>query len=395
MTGRALHRGRPPRAHAARRRRRGRSRRSREAAPSISSGCWSPGGPAAPGCSISPTRRRWCSELATFQAPSSPMSGSASSPPRPISSPASCASRCASTCARGRASRPRCTDEHALNVTYRYDRGEPRGSLKKAAQLREQGCRRRLHRLPCNASQVCPTGIDIRNGAQLDCIQCGLCIDACDEVMAQDRPADAADRLRHRPQHQAPPARTSRRSMRVVRPRTMLYAALIAVVGGVMLVRAGDAHGAGHQRDPRPQSDVRAALRRRDPQRLYDAHPQQARRAAQFALSVDWPRRLAARRRRQTRADGRSVVEVGPDQTREVRVLVTDYARLAAGASTPITFTSRREHRRAARRADRLLPRAAQEECHACAAERRTAAAADRPHRVALSGRVLRRRRRA
>ena len=45
------------------------------------------------------------------------------------------------------------TDEHALNVTYRYDRGEPRGSIKKNAALREQGTSgRRLHRLPCSAS---------------------------------------------------------------------------------------------------------------------------------------------------------------------------------------------------------------------------------------------------
>ena len=81
------------------------------------------------------------------------------------------------------------TDEHALNVTYRYDRGEPRGSVKKNAPLRRAGqpagdcidCRQCVY--------VCPTGIDIRNGAKLDCIQCGLCIDACDAVMAKiDRP---------------------------------------------------------------------------------------------------------------------------------------------------------------------------------------------------------------
>ena len=81
------------------------------------------------------------------------------------------------------------TDEHALNVTYRYDRGEPRGSIKKNAALREQGlpagdC---IDCLQC--VYVCPTGVDIRDGANLGCIQCGLCIDACDAVMAKiDRP---------------------------------------------------------------------------------------------------------------------------------------------------------------------------------------------------------------
>ena len=75
------------------------------------------------------------------------------------------------------------TDEYALNVTYRYDRGEPRCSAKKAEQLRAQGqpagdcvdCLQCVH--------VCPTGVDIRGGANLGCIQCGLCIDACDVVM--------------------------------------------------------------------------------------------------------------------------------------------------------------------------------------------------------------------
>ena len=75
------------------------------------------------------------------------------------------------------------TDDEALNVTYRYDRGDPRVSLRQAERLRKLGdpagdcidCRQCV--------VVCPTGIDIRDGAQLDCIQCGLCIDACDNVM--------------------------------------------------------------------------------------------------------------------------------------------------------------------------------------------------------------------
>ena len=95
------------------------------------------------------------------------------------------------------------TDEYALNVTYRYDRGEPRCSVKKAEQLRAQGlpagdcvdCLQCVH--------VCPTGVDIRGGANLGCIQCGLCIDACDDVMSKLGRADGPDRLRHRHQHQA------------------------------------------------------------------------------------------------------------------------------------------------------------------------------------------------
>src|SRR6187455_2960818 len=64
------------------------------------------------------------------------------------------------------------TDEYAFNVTYRYDRGEPRASLKKAVTLREHG----LPAGDCIACLQCvyvrPTGVDIRNGPNLGCIQC-------------------------------------------------------------------------------------------------------------------------------------------------------------------------------------------------------------------------------
>jgi cytochrome c oxidase accessory protein FixG len=72
-------------------------------------------------------------------------------------------------------------DEDSLVVTYNNWRGEPRshGFKKAAAQGLEVGdC------IDCNACvAVCPTGIDIRNGQQLECITCALCIDACNGVM--------------------------------------------------------------------------------------------------------------------------------------------------------------------------------------------------------------------
>ncbi len=72
-------------------------------------------------------------------------------------------------------------DEDSLVVTYNDWRGEPRshGSKKALAQGLEIGdC------VDCNACvAVCPTGIDIRDGQQLECITCALCIDACDSVM--------------------------------------------------------------------------------------------------------------------------------------------------------------------------------------------------------------------
>ena len=73
-------------------------------------------------------------------------------------------------------------DEKSLIVTYKDWRGEPRGSVKK--QEKNPGgvgdC------IDCNQCvNVCPTGYDIRNGPDVACITCALCIDACDSVMAQ------------------------------------------------------------------------------------------------------------------------------------------------------------------------------------------------------------------
>ena len=82
---------------------------------------------------------------------------------------------------------------------------------------------------------VCPTGIDIRDGFQLECIGCGLCIDACNDVMAKvGRPPNliAYDSERNQELRAAgkPPVN------RLVRPRTILYAALLTLVAAVMLV---------------------------------------------------------------------------------------------------------------------------------------------------------------
>ncbi|TXK33275.1 cytochrome c oxidase accessory protein CcoG [Pontibacter qinzhouensis] len=76
-------------------------------------------------------------------------------------------------------------DKKSLVVAYDYGRGEPRAKLRKG-QVRTQGdC------IDCNQCvQVCPTGIDIRNGAQqLECINCTACIDACNDIMRMiDKP---------------------------------------------------------------------------------------------------------------------------------------------------------------------------------------------------------------
>jgi cytochrome c oxidase accessory protein FixG len=77
-------------------------------------------------------------------------------------------------------------DNNSINVMYDYVRGEPRGAIKKNEQ-ENQG---KGDCVDCSLCvQVCPTGIDIRNGIQMECVNCTACIDACDEVMIKvERP---------------------------------------------------------------------------------------------------------------------------------------------------------------------------------------------------------------
>jgi cytochrome c oxidase accessory protein FixG len=72
-------------------------------------------------------------------------------------------------------------DKHSLVITYDAARGEPRGSRARGSNPKAQGLGDCIDCKMC--VQVCPTGIDIRNGLQLECIACAACIDACDDVM--------------------------------------------------------------------------------------------------------------------------------------------------------------------------------------------------------------------
>ena len=121
-------------------------------------------------------------------------------------------------------------DRDTLAVTYAGWRGEPRGKYRKGQSFAGRGdcidCKQ------CVA--VCPMGIDIRDGFQLECIGCGLCIDACDDVMVKiGRPpkliAYDSERNQELLAAQQPPL------YRLVRPRTLLYAAVLAVVSLAML----------------------------------------------------------------------------------------------------------------------------------------------------------------
>jgi cytochrome c oxidase accessory protein FixG len=72
-------------------------------------------------------------------------------------------------------------DRNSIIISYDYKRGEPRGTFFKGEDRTKEGKGSCINCTQC--VQVCPTGIDIRNGTQLECINCACCIDACNAMM--------------------------------------------------------------------------------------------------------------------------------------------------------------------------------------------------------------------
>ncbi|MDE2365076.1 MAG: cytochrome c oxidase accessory protein CcoG [Hyphomicrobiales bacterium] len=232
------------------------------------------------------------------------------------------------------------TDEWALNVTYRRDRGEPRMSVKKAdaAHLHGQPAGDCIDCNQCVA--VCPTGTDIRNGIQLGCVQCGLCIDACDNVMkeigrpprliAYDTDINMARRKEGKPAIYRP-----------VRARTILYACVIAVVGSVMLYalthRSTALIAAQHNRNP-----LFVALSDGSVRNDLTVHiSNKGVEPRTFALSADGlgPVKLSAVGVEPS-ADGKLIVNVAPDEVRDFRLSVTAPGGAMKTDNTPFTIVA-------------------------------------------------------
>jgi len=120
-------------------------------------------------------------------------------------------------------------DRDTLIVTYDRDRGEPRGSRSKKVDPRAAGlgdC------VDCGVCvQVCPTGIDIRNGLQYECIGCGACVDGCNQIM--DRMGYSKGLIRYATEN-AMVERLDVRAMwgRVLRPRVLIYT---GILGGIVI----------------------------------------------------------------------------------------------------------------------------------------------------------------
>jgi len=124
-------------------------------------------------------------------------------------------------------------DKDTLIVTYDTERGEPRGSRNKKVDFKAEGLGACVDCGIC--VQVCPTGIDIRNGLQYECIACGLCADGCDQVM--DKMGYERGLIRYTTEH-AITRKLDKKAMwaRVFRLRTLIYTTILSLI---ILVAAG------------------------------------------------------------------------------------------------------------------------------------------------------------
>jgi cytochrome c oxidase accessory protein FixG len=124
-------------------------------------------------------------------------------------------------------------DPDTLIVTYDRERGEPRGARGKKVDRGASGlgdC------VACNLCvQVCPTGIDIRNGLQYECIGCAACIDACDHVM--EKAAMPKGLIRYSTERALKEHYAAKGIWgHVLRPRVLVYAGILLAVTAVLIV---------------------------------------------------------------------------------------------------------------------------------------------------------------
>jgi cytochrome c oxidase accessory protein FixG len=127
-------------------------------------------------------------------------------------------------------------DKDTLIVTYDTERGEPRGARSKKADpasLNLGAC------VDCTLCvQVCPTGIDIRNGLQYECIGCGACADVCDTVM--DKVGYPRGLVKYSTEHALKNGWTQQQTLRhVFRPRVLIYMAILLVVVAALFTSLG------------------------------------------------------------------------------------------------------------------------------------------------------------
>ena len=124
-------------------------------------------------------------------------------------------------------------DKDSLVIAYDTGRGEARGSRSRKADPKALGLGDCIDCTLC--VQVCPTGIDIRNGLQNECIGCAACIDVCDDVMG--KMGYAPGLIRYSTENGVAKGWTRAQMMRrALRPRVLLYAAALLLVSGAFVI---------------------------------------------------------------------------------------------------------------------------------------------------------------
>jgi len=123
-------------------------------------------------------------------------------------------------------------DRDTMVISYDSGRGDPRGTRARSADPRQLGLGECIDCGLC--VQVCPTGIDIRDGMQADCIGCAACIDVCNGVM--DKMRYPRGLIRYATQNGIA-LKLSHREMlrRVARPRVLVYGAVLLLISGALL----------------------------------------------------------------------------------------------------------------------------------------------------------------
>ncbi|WP_410217893.1 cytochrome c oxidase accessory protein CcoG [Paracoccus sp. (in: a-proteobacteria)] len=224
-------------------------------------------------------------------------------------------------------------DEDTLTVAYRDWRGEPRG---KASAAHKGDC------IDCMACvNVCPMGIDIRDGQQMECITCALCIDACDQMMDRTgRPRGLIDYLALRDE-EAERQGAAPRPVRshLLRPRTLLYATLWSAIGmmlaAALVMRSQIDLSVTPVRNPLYVTLTDGSIRNAYELRLRNKQQQDT----TYLLAVD---PVGALELGIEGEDGAAIL-VPADQTLTRRVYLRAEAGspMAGTASTPVTLTAR------------------------------------------------------
>jgi cytochrome c oxidase accessory protein FixG len=119
-------------------------------------------------------------------------------------------------------------DRDTLIISYDGARGEPRGSRRRGGDYRKEGLGSCIDCTLC--VQVCPTGIDIRDGLQYQCIACGACVDVCDTVM--EKMEYPRGLIRYTTQNELEQGAVRR----ILRPRVLVYGAILSAIGLALVI---------------------------------------------------------------------------------------------------------------------------------------------------------------